>query len=271
MNIGIFDSGLGGLSILKDIIQVLPQYNYVYLGDNARVPYGGRSQETIYEFTKQAVEEIFKRDCKLVIIACNTSSAQALRRLQQEWLSHHFPDRKILGVIRPTVEYIVEKKIKRVGIIATRATVASQSYIHEINKFDPSIKIFQNPAPLLVPTIEENLGRGQLLTILLDIYVKPLLEQDIEALLLGCTHYGMIGHHIQEYVGNSIEVINQGPIVGEKLADYLTRHEEINNLLGHDGKRELLVTDINSNYQEIGKMFLDDKQSNVKMELVKIS
>ncbi len=256
MNIGVFDSGLGGLSILKDILNVLPQYNYIYLGDNARVPYGGRSQETIYEFTKQAVTELFKRDCKLVIIACNTSSAQALRKLQQEWLPQHFPDRKILGVIRPTVEYIVEKKFKRVGIIATRATVNSQSYIHEIQKFDPSINVFQNSAPLLVPTIEENLGRGELLEILLELYVKPLLEQNIEALLLGCTHYGIIAHHIQNFVGNGIEVINQGPIIGAKLKEYVSRHSEIEYDLEKLGKQELLVTDMNEHYKWMAQMFI---------------
>jgi len=258
MNIGIFDSGLGGLSILRDILAVLPQYNYIYLGDNARVPYGNRSAETIYQFSLQAVKYLFKQDCQLIIIACNTSSSLALHRLQKEYLPKNYPKRRILGVIRPTVEFVVEKKFQRIGIIGTKATINSLSYAHELHKLNPNIKIFQNPSPLLVPVIEENLGRGELLKILLDMYVKPLLDQHIEALLLGCTHYGIITHKIQRYVGKSIEVINQGPIIAIKLNNYLKRHVEIDSQLAKSGEKHYFVTDINENYSKTAELFTDN-------------
>jgi len=270
MNIGIFDSGLGGLSILKDIVKLLPAYNYIYLGDNARVPYGNRSPQTIYQFTLQAVKYLFENDCQLIIIACNTASAQALRRIQQEYLPKNYPSRRVLGVIRPTVEYIVEKHYQRVGIIATRATIQSQSYIYELNKLNPTLKTFQSPAPLLVPIIEENKGRGELLKLLLDDYVKPLLDQNIQALLLGCTHYGIIAHHIQKYVRNQVKVINQGPIVAVKLENYLARHLEINNLLEMGGKIELLVTDLNENYQQMCTLFLGNHDMFKPIKLIKL-
>lgn len=267
MNIGIFDSGLGGLSILRDIAAVLPQYNYIYLGDNARVPYGNRSSDTIYEFTLQAVDYLFNHDCQLIIIACNTASAGALHRIQQEYLPKNFPRRRVLGVIRPTVEYVIQQKYEKVGIIGTRATIKSESYIHELNKFASKIKVFQSPAPLLVPVIEENKGRGELLKILLDEYLRPLIAEKVQALLLACTHYGIIAHHIQNYLGNDIKVINQGPIVGQSLKIYLERNKELEQELTKEAVKLLLVTDLNENYQQIANLFINDNfnQQAIKM------
>ncbi|MBC7982142.1 glutamate racemase, partial [Candidatus Parcubacteria bacterium] len=172
MNIGIFDSGLGGLLITKSLIKKLPQYNYTYLGDTKRVPYGNRSPETIYDFLKESVEYLFENNCKLILVACNTASAQALRKIQQEFLPEKYPDRRVLGVIIPTCEVALEnKKSKKIGILATNATVNSNAFIIELKKIKPDIQVIQNPAPLLVPFIEND--SLQLVTPVLEKYLKP--------------------------------------------------------------------------------------------------
>lgn len=261
MNIGIFDSGLGGLTIFKELIFKLPQYNYIYLGDNARVPYGGRSSDIIYKFTKQALDYLFRKDCLLVILACNTSTAAALRRIQQEYLPKHYPDRRVLGVIKPTVEVVADSDAKRVGVIGTRATVQSGSFVKEINKLNPAIRVFQNAGPLLVPFIEEGEINSPVFRLILRQYLDPLLSNNIDTLILGCTHYGLINNHIQQLIGSSVQVVSEGPIVGLKLMAYLERHSEIEKKLEKKGRKTYLVTDNKQNYETMVKIFLGEEYS----------
>lgn len=262
MNIGVFDSGLGGLTIFNELVKQLPQYNYIYLGDNARVPYGGRSTKIIYEFTRQAVDFLFKKDCALIILACNTATANALRRIQQEYLPKNYPERRVLGVVRPTVEVVVESNAKRVGILATRATVTSKGFVKEIYKLNPKIKVFQNAGPLLVPFIEERETDTEGFNMILKKYLQPLLNNFIDTLILGCTHYGLVEKQIKKIVGKAIRVINEGEIVAYKLDVYLKNHPEICNRLSKLSERNLLVTDINSlQYYEV---FTKYSQTNVK-------
>src|SRR5664279_3396454 len=185
MKIGIFDSGLGGLIITHSLINKLPQYDYLYLGDTARVPYGNRSPEIVFQYTLESVDYLFKQNCKLIIVACNTASSEALRKIQQDYLPKNYPDRKILGVIIPSVEEVVEKtRTGKIGVIATRGTVNSQTYIREIQKLRPNTKVYQQAAPLLVPLIEYDGSKW--VDKILDEYLAPLLQQDIDTLILGC-------------------------------------------------------------------------------------
>lgn len=257
MNIGVFDSGLGGLTIFKELIKNLPQYNYMYLGDNARVPYGGRSQEIIYEFTRQAVEFLFKKNCALIVLACNTSSAAALRRIQQEYLPNHYSDRRVLGVIKPVVEAVTESNAKRVGIIATRATVNAKSFIKEIHKLNSNIAVIQQAGPLLVPFIEEGETDSPAFISVLKRYLEPLVKKDIDSLILACTHYELVKDEVKNIVGKKINVIAEGKIVAQKLIDYLRRHPEIERQLDKQSNRIYYITDVNARYKYLSKVFLD--------------
>lgn len=242
MNIGIFDSGLGGLLITKSLIKKLPEYNYIYLGDTKRVPYGNRSPETIYEFLKESVEYLFKNNCKLIIVACNTASAQALRKIQQEFLSNKYPDRKVLGVIIPTCEVVCENKnSKNIGVLATNATINSNSFMIELKKIRSNIKIIQQPAPLLVPFIEND--SLKLIEPVLNSYLKPF-KGKIDTLILGCTHYPLLSNHIQKILGEKIRIISQDKLIPAKLKDYLLRHPEIEKVLSKKNKYKFYVTDL---------------------------
>lgn len=267
MKIGVFDSGLGGLTILKVILKKLPQYDYIYLGDNARVPYGGRSRDVIYEFTRQAVDFLFARGCKLVIIACNSATANALKKLQTEYLPKHYPDRKVLGIIKPTIEYLLEHQQERVGIIGTYATVDSGAYLREIHKVLPRAKVWQQSCPLLVPVIEENerdwVGTGMLL----DKYLAPIKQKRLETLILACTHYGLIKKQIQAKMGAVTVVIDQGQLVAGKLASYLVKHPEIDRKLTRTRHRTYYVTDLNERFQKIAELFLGQKVDIKKVSL----
>lgn len=260
MKIGIFDSGLGGLVIAKAIIKKLPQYDYVYLGDTKRVPYGNRSQGTIYQFTKAAVEYLFQQDCQLVILACNTASAMALPRLQQEFLPASYPNRRILGVVIPTVEQVANfSHIKKVGVMATTSTVESNVYPKELKKLLPKISVKQQEAPLLVPLIENNaakLGQG-----ILKAYLQPLLASKADAVILGCTHYPFLKKQIRSAVGKKVKVISQDEIIAPKLAAYLEKHPEIEKTIGKAQSRRFLVTDINPNFQKISKRLFGTKMN----------
>ncbi|MBI4272985.1 glutamate racemase [Candidatus Uhrbacteria bacterium] len=236
MSIGIFDSGIGGLTVLKQITKTLPEYHYVYLGDNARAPYGDRSSEKVYECTKQGVEFLFTQDCALVILACNTASAVALRRLQQEWLPHAYPDRRILGIIIPTVETIVSlhtKRPKRIGVIGSRATILSNAYGKEIEKRAPALlsALFQKSCPLLVPFIEEGMQKSVPATMIAKHYLRPLKQKQVTLLVLGCTHYPLMKKKIQAIMGRNVIVIDPGIIVARSLKNYLERHERIRERL----------------------------------------
>lgn len=247
MRIGIFDSGLGGLAIASAIMARLPQYDYLYLGDTKRVPYGGRSQETIHEFTSEALTYLFERDCFLVILACNTASAEALRKSQQEYLPSHYPERRVLGVIIPTVEAVAELDcVKRVGVIATRSTVESGAYRRELERQIPGAAVCEIPAPLLVPLIEND-GMKYLDQVLAD-YLGGF---DCEALVLGCTHYCAIKDRARALV--SAPVLSQDEIVPERTADYLARHPEIESRLGRSGERLYHVTDLPPGYGDLAQ------------------
>ncbi len=263
MNIGIFDSGLGGLLITKSLIKKLSQYNYIYLGDTKRVPYGNRSSDTIYEFLKEAVEYLFKNDCKLVIVACNTASAQALRRIQQEFLPYHYPDRRVLGVIIPTCE-VAASGSKKIGVIATQATVESGAFVVELKKIDKNISIIQRATPLLVPIIEN--GALKFADIILKEYLKPF-KNKIDTLILGCTHYPILKKEIQKIVGNKVKVIAQNDLIGAKLKDYLVRHPEIEKLLNKKSKNKFFVTDTTSTMKKNVKKWFgkDAKLENISL------
>lgn len=243
MKIGLFDSGLGGLIVTHSLIQAMPQYDYVYLGDTARVPYGNRSQEVIYAFTRSAVDHLFSLDCQLVILACNTASAEALRRIQQEYLPEHYPGRRVLGVLIPAAEAAVATtKNGKVGVIATQGTVDSGAYLREIHKLAPEITIFQQAAPLLVPLVENN--ALQYAPPILADYLRPLVEGGIDTLILGCTHYPLMKQLVQKCLPDTAQLVSQDEIVAEKLADYLRRHPEIEAKLSQGGKRRFCTTDV---------------------------
>lgn len=258
MNIGVFDSGLGGLTILKALLKELPQYNYVYLGDNARVPYGNRSPETIYQFTKEAVEFLFKKDCQLIIIACNTSTSTSLHKIQQEYLPKFFSDRKVLGVIKPVVEEIKDLGDKIIGVIGTKATVNSGAFVREINKVLPNTKVFQQACPLLVPYIEDSGRNKKILQLILEEYLGGLINKKINTLILACTHYEIIEKEIQKIVGKDIKVISEGKITALKLKNYLLRHPEVEKKLEKKKQVTYFFTDPNQDNKKLLKLFLND-------------
>jgi glutamate racemase len=267
MKIGVFDSGLGGLVITQSLMKSLPSYDYVYLGDTARVPYGNRSQETIYDFTKSAVEYLFKHDCKLVIIACNTASAEALRRIQKEYIPQFYPDRRVLGVLIPTAEEAATRtNNKNVGVIATRGTVDSKAYIREICKIDNDIKVFQQATPLLVPLIENS--ALQYSPVILHDYLGSLINSDIDTLILGCTHYPLLKKQIRQEVGDDIVIISQDELIAAKLSDYLLRHTDIQELLSKNGTSRFLLTDIPSVTSEVVEHIFGQSLKLEKIELV---
>ena len=270
MRIGIFDSGLGGLIIAKAIRKAMPEYDYVYLGDTKRVPYGNRSHDAVFEFTKEAVEYLFKKeDCVLIIIACNTSSARALRRIQQEYLPHYNAtrklmgesERKVLGVLIPTAEECA--KYGKVGILGTLGTITSNAFPKEIKKISRKTKVFQNPAPMLVPLIEE--GEKILAKQFILKYLKPFLNKKLDAVALGCTHYPFYKNEIRKILGPKIKVISQDEIIPKKFKDYLARHPEIEKKLAKNGKAKILVTDITKNIIKLSNKWF---RKNSKPELI---
>lgn len=264
MKIGIFDSGLGGLIISKAITKKLPSYDYIYLGDTARVPYGHRSQETIYRFTKQAIASLFKQDCQLVIVACNTASANALRRIQKEFLPKSYPDRRVLGVIIPTLEAVGQAH-KKIGVIGTSATVKSGIYKKELRKLWPNAQVFQQAAPGLVPLVENNQiseAKNQL-----RVYLAPLLKKHIDTLVLGCTHYPLLQKPIKELAGQGVKIISQTETVPERLKTYLRRHPEIASLLSTRRQRTFEVTKLNKNFQAVSRRLWGKK---IKFKKIKL-
>lgn len=243
--VGIFDSGIGGLTVFRSIAEALPQYDYIYLGDNARAPYGNRSFKTIHQYTLECVEALFEMGCPLVILACNTASAKALRTIQQQDLKKHDPSKRVLGVIRPTAEVIGNyTRTKEIAVLGTKGTVQSGSYMLEIAKFFPDVVVHQQSCPLWVPLIEngEHDKPGA------DYFVKKYLDealaksQDIDTILLGCTHYPLLTQKIEAYLPDHIRVVSQGDIVAKSLVDYLQRHPEMENKLSRGGNRQFFTT-----------------------------
>lgn len=244
--IGIFDSGFGGLTVMREIVNELPEYDYVYLGDNARTPYGNRSFDTVYEYTLQCVKTLFAKGCPLIILACNTASAKALRTIQQQDLPRIAPDRKILGVIRPTTEVIGNySKSKHIGILATEGTVKSGSYVIEIKKFFPEVQVSQQACPMWVSLVENNELEGDGANYFIKKNLDQLFEQDshIDTLLLGCTHYPLLSKSIKQLLPANINIVSQGRIVAESLKTYLQKHNEIQERCTKKGTKTFFTSD----------------------------
>lgn len=259
--IGVFDSGYGGLTILKAIRELLPQYDYAYLGDNARAPYGTRSFDIVYQFTRQAVLKLFEMGCQLVILGCNTASAKALRRIQQNDLPKIDPQRRVLGVIRPTAEIVGKlTQTKHIGILATPGTTKSNSYNIEINKLWPELDVTGVACPLWVPIVENNEATGAGA----DYFVKKRidhilwLDPDIDTLILGCTHYPILMPKIKQYVPDGIKIVSQGEYVAESLKDYLTRHTEIDARCTKNGTAHYYTTENAEKFKEVARIFVTD-------------
>lgn len=268
-SIGVFDSGFGGLSILKGIVKAIPEYNYVYLGDSDRAPYGDRSQETIYEFTKQAVDFLFKQNCEIIILACNTASSESLRKIQQTYLPKYYPNKKVLGVLMPGAEVAVDKKtIKNIAVFATEATVSSGSFKREILKLDPKIQVTEIACSLFVSIVESGEHNSDFADEAIKKYVK-LLPKKLDALILGCTHYGILKNKIKKHLPKEVRVISEEEIIGKKLKEYLKKHSEIENKLSLKGQRTFYSTDITDKFETLGSDFFGQKIKVKKANLLR--
>ena len=245
--IGVFDSGLGGLFIANAIRARLPDYDYVYLGDTLHLPYGRRSDQVIYDLSEKAMRYLFAQGCDLIVMACNTASAAALRKLQQGFLAREFPDNRILGVVVPTLEVAIEHGAHRIGLLATQRTVHSNIYEIELKKINPFVKLVSVAAPLLVPMIED--GGEKYLDIVLEDYLKPIRDEKVQSLILGCTHYVALKDRIKILTDNEVDLMSQDDIIPEKLADYLKRHPEMEGRLSKGGTFEIHATDTNENFR----------------------
>ena len=270
MKIGIFDSGLGGLTIFKSIQELLPAYDYVYLGDNARTPYGNRSFDAIYKFTAEGIHRLFAEQCRLIIIACNTASAKALRTIQQKVLPAHYPDRRVLGVIRPSVEAIARQtRTGTVALWATEGTVKSMSFALELEKLAPKIQLVQQSCPLLVPLVEGGETDGPGVAHFIRKYWNLTRGQapDIDTLLLACTHYPILLPVIRDMIPPPVTLLSQGAIVAPSLADYLARHPEIDSRLTRHATRQFLTTDQGEGFDRLAETFLGYPVLSEKVEL----
>lgn len=268
--IGVFDSGYGGLTILSKIREILPEYDYIYLGDNARAPYGTRSFEVVYAFTLQAVTRLFEMGCHLVILACNTASAKALRSIQINDLPHLDSARRVLGVIRPTVECIGNiTRSRHVGVLATSGTIKSESYPLEIRKLFPDIKVSGEACPLWVSLVENNEALGDGTDYFIRKYINELLAKDreIDTAILGCTHYPILLPKIQQYMPAGITIVSQGQLVADSLKDYLHRHPEIDIKCTRGGKCTYYTTEAEEKFIESASIFLNETITVRRIEL----
>ena len=262
--IGVFDSGYGGLTILDKIREVLPEYDYIYLGDNARAPYGTRSFEVVYEFTRQAVNKLFDMGCHLVILACNTASAKALRSIQMNDLPGIDPARRVLGVIRPTVECVGEiSKNQHIGVLATAGTIKSESYPLEIHKLFPEIQVSGTACPMWVSLVENNESQDEGADYFIQKYINQLLSKDpqIDTVILGCTHFPILLPKIRQYIPEHISVIAQGEYVAESLKDYLKRHPEMDAKCTKNGNCQFYTTEAEEKFSESASTFLKQQIS----------
>jgi glutamate racemase len=256
--IGVFDSGYGGLTVLREFVNRLPQYDYLYLGDNARAPYGPRSYDTVYRYTLQCVKWLLERGCPLIILACNTASAKALRTIQQNDLHHLNPEARVLGVIRPTTEIIgTHTKSNSIGILATIGTVQSQSYIIEIEKFFPNLRIEQEACPIWVPLVENNEHESDGADYFIKKHIDNILKRDekIDTLLLACTHYPLLKEKIERHLPGNVKLISQGEIVAESLIAYLNRHPEIETRITKGGDKIFYTTDSTEDFNSKATIF----------------
>ncbi len=269
--IGVFDSGYGGLTVLKEIVKKLPQFDYIYLGDNARAPYGPRSFDTVYHYTWECVQWFFKQGCQLIILACNTASAKALRTIQQNNLPETSPGKRVLGVIRPTTERIGEfTKTGDVGVLGTNGTVHSRSYLIEIEKFYPEVRVYQEACPMLVPLIENREYDTEGAEFFIKKYLKNLLTKSdkIDTVLLACTHYPLVHDKFKQFLPNNVTVISQGDIVAESLTDYLNRHPEIEEKLRKNSKILFYTTDSAEDFDNQASIFYGQPVSSQHINLV---
>jgi glutamate racemase len=268
--IGVFDSGYGGLTVLKEIKAKLPQYDYVYLGDNARAPYGSRSFETVYQYTLQCVQWFFKQGCPLVILACNTASAKALRTIQQNDLPLIDPEKRVLGVIRPTSEVIGNfTKNNRVGILGTLGTIQSNSYPIEIEKFFPALSVYQQACPMWVPLIENNEYNSPGADYFIEKNVHQLLAHSpgIDTILLACTHYPLLVDKLKKYVPEGTNILSQGEIVANSLADYLKRHTTLEEKCNKNCQLSFYTTDSVDDFDNHAGVFLGAEVKSIHLEL----
>ncbi len=268
--IGIFDSGYGGLTVLRSLVDALPQYDYLYLGDNARSPYGTRSFETVYRYTLQCVEWLLAQNCPLIILACNTASAKALRSIQQADLQRLNPDARVLGVIRPTTEIIGKHTTSNsIGILATAGTVQSRSYPIEIEKFFPDVKIEQEACPLWVPLVENNEHGSEGADYFVKKHLDNILQRDknIDTLLLACTHYPLLKEKIEKHLPPHVKLLSQGAIVAHSLEDYLGRHPKIEGKLSKEKNRAFYTTDSAEDFNAKASIFFGEAVTALHVDL----
>lgn len=255
--IGVFDSGFGGLTVLKSFLRKLPQYDFLYLGDNARAPYGEKSNEAIYGYVCGAIDFFVEKKCELVILACNTASAAALRKIQQEYLPSKYPSLKVLGVIRPIVEHVArDSAVKKAGVMGTKATIKSASYEKEFENMNREIVILSGAAPLLVPLIEEGMMKEVATKMILKKYLKPFKLAKVDALVLACTHYPILYNEIAKVMGRNVRIYKTGDIVADSLADYLDRHPELNIMNNNPARVSFYTTDDPGRMISFGKIVL---------------
>jgi glutamate racemase len=268
--IGVFDSGYGGLTVLKDIVSRLPDYDFIYLGDNARAPYGNRSFDTVYHYTLECVKWFFTQGCPLVILACNTASAKALRTIQQNDLPNMDPGKRVLGVIRPTAEVIgTYSGTESVGVLATHGTVASGSYLMEIGRFFPGFRVYQQSCPMWVPLVEanEHTGKGADFFVKKDLHELFLKGEDIDVVLLACTHYPLLKEKIEEFLPIGVKLLSQGEIVADSLADYLHRHPEIEEKCSKGAARQFFTTDSTEDFDNHASTFFGEAVKSIHVDL----
>lgn len=266
--IGFFDSGFGGLTILRDVVAKLPNYSYIYLGDTARAPYGTRNEEEILEFTKQGIDFLFSYGAEIIVLACNTASSEALRKIQQQYLPEKYPDKKVLGVVIPTCEDAAHlTNNKKIGVLATVATVRSGSFKRELQKIDSEIEVFEMPAPRLVPIVEEGKDATAEAEEAVKGYVEEISKNDIDTLILGCTHYGVLKDFAEKYAG-VLKVVSESAIVAEKLSKYLERHVEIEQRLKKETRREFFTTGEKEKFDQFGSRFFGEEIKSEKVSLI---
>ncbi|MEO5683356.1 MAG: glutamate racemase [Chitinophagaceae bacterium] len=270
--IGVFDSGYGGLTVLKDIKSKLPGYDYLYLGDNARAPYGSRSFDTVYRYTLQCVKWFFNQGCPLVILACNTASAKALRTIQQHDLPALAPGKRVLGVIRPSTEMIGHfSKTNKVGVLATSGTVLSGSYPIEIQKFFPQLTVFQEACPMWVPLIEAGEYNKSGADYFVQQHISNIFSKsgDIDTILLACTHYPLLKEKIQQFLPAGVTLLSQGQIVADSLADYLQRHPNVEQQCSKNGRQEFFTTDSTEDFDNHATHFFGQAVKSVHVDVEK--
>lgn len=268
--IGVFDSGLGGLTVLKEFLREMPQYDYLYLGDSARAPYGTRSFDTVLRYTTQCVQWLFDQGCPLVILACNTASAKALRNIQQFYLPNVAPGNRVLGVIRPTAEVIGNySKSASIAVVATQGTVNSESYLIEIGHFFPDIRVTQEACPMWVPLVENAEHDKPGADYFVEQHIRRIIEKspDADTLLLACTHYPLLMKKILKFVPQSMKVVSQGELVAKSLLDYLTRHPEMDLKLSKQGDCRFATTDSADLFNSQAELFIGRSVNAVSVEL----